>query len=342
MEPQRPNGETDFADFWAADPPCPREWPAIGPAARRTGAAAAAIVLAATAALVPSSTAWAAAGPTAPMEPEVSLDTLLEQSEGLSDEYQRELFDMEAVIEDAQNAADRADKTREEVDDAQDQVRRLAIASYTNGGIDPSLTLFVEDDPQDIIDQAQLVEHLSTTNQDKVDQLEDAIARDEKAQDNADEKVEVVKEDLEELDSRRAEVQGRIADFPAQEMGGEYNITPRTEQMRDLVIEEFGENKENGGVGCYRPDGGFVVGEHPKGRACDFMINGNGQMPTAEQRAQGDAIAEWAIENGDRLGIYYIIWSQRIYNIDGGGWREMSDRGSITENHYDHVHISML
>jgi hypothetical protein len=33
-----------------------------------------------------------------------------------------------------------------------------------------------------------------------------------------------------------------------------------------------------------------------------------------------------------------VIWRQRINS--GTGWRAMEDRGSITQNHYDHVHVS--
>ena len=46
-------------------------------------------------------------------------------------------------------------------------------------------------------------------------------------------------------------------------------------------------------------------------------------------------------------GISYIIWKQRFYapfnSIYGPAntWNPMSDRGSVTENHYDHVHVSM-
>jgi hypothetical protein len=38
-----------------------------------------------------------------------------------------------------------------------------------------------------------------------------------------------------------------------------------------------------------------------------------------------------------------VIWRQRIYDMRGsGGWRQMEDRGSVTQNHYDHVHVSVL
>jgi hypothetical protein len=38
----------------------------------------------------------------------------------------------------------------------------------------------------------------------------------------------------------------------------------------------------------------------------------------------------------------YVIWEQKIWDSrnPGAGWKPMADRGSITQNHYDHVHIS--
>ncbi|GAA4918196.1 coiled-coil domain-containing protein [Streptomonospora salina] len=339
MESDRPDRANDFADFWAPDPPCPRD-PDDSPGPHRGLRTTAALVAAALAACTLGSLPSSAA----PLPGDPSLSDLRDRADSLSDDYRGQLNDMNAVVEEAETAQERADSTREEVDEAQEQVRRLAVASYTGGGITPALAMFVEDDPQAIVDQAQLVGHLSATNQDKVDQLEQAIERDEKAQANSEEKVEQVEEDLQQLEDRRADVQEMIADYPVQEMQGPYNITPRTQQMRTLIIEKFGESPATGGVGCYRPDGGWVVGEHPKGRACDFMVDDNGQMPPQDQRERGQRIADWAQQNAERLGIMYIIYRQEIWDIrrGGEGWRPMEDRGSITENHFDHVHISMF
>lgn len=116
---------------------------------------------------------------------------------------------------------------------------------------------------------------------------------------------------------------------------GTDNITPRTRLMRSEIAEHF---ELRFPVGCYRPDSS---GEHPLGRACDFMMSSGGAMPTEEMKALGDAIANWAIKNGAKLGVKYVIWRQRIYNLSRPSWRVMSDRGGITANHYDHVHISM-
>jgi hypothetical protein len=68
--------------------------------------------------------------------------------------------------------------------------------------------------------------------------------------------------------------------------------------------------------------------DHPRGLALDFMVD----------RATGDKLAEYALKYQRELKIKYVIWRQRINY--GSGWRAMEDRGSITANHYDHVHIS--
>jgi len=51
-------------------------------------------------------------------------------------------------------------------------------------------------------------------------------------------------------------------------------------------------------------------------------------------------LAEYVAANERALGIKYVIWKQRINSGDSRGWRNMADRGGITANHYDHVHIT--
>jgi hypothetical protein len=82
------------------------------------------------------------------------------------------------------------------------------------------------------------------------------------------------------------------------------------------------------GYGGYR--GGSA--NHGSGRALDVMVSG----------AAGQEIANWARANAAALGITEVIHAQRIWTTQraGDGWRGMSDRGSATANHYDHVHLS--
>lgn len=75
--------------------------------------------------------------------------------------------------------------------------------------------------------------------------------------------------------------------------------------------------------------------DHPNGRAVDFMI------PSYKtNKALGDALADYVIANGSRLHVTYLIWQQRSYSLSTGKWKAMEDRGSDTQNHMDHVHVS--
>lgn len=75
--------------------------------------------------------------------------------------------------------------------------------------------------------------------------------------------------------------------------------------------------------------------DHPSGRAIDIMI------PSYKtNKALGDAIADYVITHGTRLHVTYVIWRQRNYRITRGYWVKMEDRGSDTQNHMDHVHVS--
>jgi hypothetical protein len=75
-------------------------------------------------------------------------------------------------------------------------------------------------------------------------------------------------------------------------------------------------------------------GDHGAGLALDIMVTGS----------TGDAIAEFVRAHAGELGVSYVIWSQRIWTVERSseGWRYMSDRGSTTANHYDHVHVSVF
>ena len=54
-------------------------------------------------------------------------------------------------------------------------------------------------------------------------------------------------------------------------------------------------------------------------------------------------IARWLREHASELGVMEVIHAQKIWTTQRSseGWRSMSDRGSATANHYDHVHISV-
>ncbi|ODR22131.1 hypothetical protein BHQ19_19840 [Mycolicibacterium porcinum] len=86
-------------------------------------------------------------------------------------------------------------------------------------------------------------------------------------------------------------------------------------------------------IGGVRPDS---LKWHPNGLAIDVMIP---NYSTPEGKALGDKIVAYVLDNADRFGVNHVIFRQQIYSR-GKAPRMMSDRGGVTANHYDHVHIA--
>ena len=84
---------------------------------------------------------------------------------------------------------------------------------------------------------------------------------------------------------------------------------------------------------------GTRVGHHPSAeRAIDILVSDVYGKTPSDDWALGDKVAAFTLAHQAEFGVWYTIWRQR-YN-DGSGWDPMEDRGSITQNHYDHVHVS--
>jgi hypothetical protein len=115
---------------------------------------------------------------------------------------------------------------------------------------------------------------------------------------------------------------------------GQGCLTPRTWHMVQQA-QAAGYPKP----GCYRVDN---HGEHPKGRACDFMMTSGGEA-SGEQKARGDRMATWAVANADNLGIMYVIWFRRIWTRERG-WHDYNNPFGGNDPsgwHTNHVHISV-
>ncbi|GAA2402655.1 hypothetical protein GCM10010191_07750 [Actinomadura vinacea] len=303
--------------------------------------------------------AGAAGVPAAPKDPGKELAKLEKRATQLSKEYRGELI----TLDEAKKAADRARKDAErlaqEFDVARSDVSRIAASTYMTGQMDTT-SMISADDPQAAVRGAAVMEHLSRNNGRRIQSLEKLSAQAAQSQKTARTKVDQVRREVEDLESQRARVRKLLAKYkperPAASAGNSSGSAGRpdgasgtkspitgnsmTARMRTALVAIDGKFGAFPTIGCSRPGD---PQDHGSGRACDFMESTAGRMPSASARAHGDAVAQYVIDNGSRLGIKYVIWRQRIYDMRGsGGWRQMEDRGSITQNHYDHVHVSVL
>ena len=109
-------------------------------------------------------------------------------------------------------------------------------------------------------------------------------------------------------------------------------LQPQTAALKEEIAAKYGITE----FSLYRPGDS---GDHGKGLAADFIVGENTEL--------GNRVAADVTSNMTERGISYVIWQQQFYapfeSIYGPAntWNQMPDRGSVTENHYDHVHVSM-
>jgi hypothetical protein len=285
------------------------------------------------ASVVPS----AASAPIAvPQDPSIDLDELDRKAAKLAKQYRGSLAELDAARESARKAGREARALNAQLAQARKLVIDIAATNYMNSP-DPALTMFTDGDPRTVLDRAGFIQHMARLKGEKVAAINKLATRAQEAQKRADDRVKKAKKLIGELEKNRSKVQNLINRFrPQSPIAGGSGLTQRMITTRNSIDSRFGPFKT---IGCLRPGD---PGEHGSGRACDFMES-FGVMPPADRVAHGDRVAQYAIDNAGRLGVMYIIWKQRIWDTrTGGGWRQMEDRGSITQNHFDHVHISVL
>ena len=263
---------------------------------------------------------------------------LEDQAAALAKQYRGQLEVLSGAETDAKAAADRAQRMDRQLAAAHDQLARLAASSYMGSAPDQALAFFAGGDPQEVLGRSATIEYLARQSDAREQRLHQLTLAAQDAQQTAQDKVARLRQMVESLAGQQQRVKRLLAQFhPESPVIGD-SITPRMRAVRDEVDRRYGPFSA---IGCYRPGSD---GEHPLGRACDFMLSTGGVMPAASWIQKGYDIAAWAQANASRLGIMYIIYRQRIFDVRmaSSGWVLMDDLGSITANHYDHVHISVF
>lgn len=139
----------------------------------------------------------------------------------------------------------------------------------------------------------------------------------------------------------------------------QYHVTPRTANMYNEVIS-------NGifSLSGSRSASCFSIrsrGEHPKGRACDFVFQFR-HKAKGKDLLDGNKLANYLVLNQQRLGVEYVIWKGLMWsaNHPEKGWHIYPSsyyHCPMTEDekkqfankpytkwtgcHFDHVHVSM-
>lgn len=134
------------------------------------------------------------------------------------------------------------------------------------------------------------------------------------------------------------------AQCPATRMAVEAGLTPDGLRVLRCVKNGWPQITTFYGVGERASNS---TSDHPSGRGVDVMIP---QYQTAPGQQLGQTIADWLVSNHGKMGIRYLIWNSRIWNVERirDGWRACGSASSCysgpddTAAHRDHVHVSVF
>ena len=133
----------------------------------------------------------------------------------------------------------------------------------------------------------------------------------------------------------RAQAIGRC---PPTGLAAEKGLTPDALLVIRCTHQQFPEITSIGGV---RPD---ALPDHPSGRALDFMVP---SYQTPAGNAYGWQVANWMRNHHAELGIQYVIFDAKIWNIlrDNEGWRPYRNvigHDNDSSLHRNHVHVTVF
>lgn len=124
----------------------------------------------------------------------------------------------------------------------------------------------------------------------------------------------------------------RGGELPPSDVVSEQNLQVDSVRVARAVAQKFPEVQTIGG---WRPSDPFP--DHPSGRAVDVMIP---DYASGAGKKLGDEIADYLFRNKEAFNIEYLIWRQQYIPAEGQP-SQMEDRGTPTENHFDHVHVTV-
>ncbi|GAA4957493.1 C40 family peptidase [Streptomyces heliomycini] len=171
------------------------------------------LTTAAAAAVVMSSQAANAAPSEKPSKDEVKakVDKLYEQAEQATEKYNGAKEKQEKLQKEISTIQDNVAKGQQELNELRDGLGSMASAQYRNGGIDPSVQLFLSADPDDYLDKASTLDQLSAQQVDALKEIQGKQRELAQQRSEASEKLEDLSATRTELGKKKKEVQGKLS-----------------------------------------------------------------------------------------------------------------------------------
>ena len=170
-------------------------------------------VLTATAAAAVALSSQAANADTKPTKDQVKaqVDALYSQAEQATEAYdaaQEQQGKLQQQVNDLENQVARE---QAQLNKLRDSLGSLASAQYRDGGIDPSVQLFLSSDPSNFLDRASTLDQMSGRQADELKQLQEQQRQLDQARTEASAKLSQLATTRQDLQNKKKDVQSKLA-----------------------------------------------------------------------------------------------------------------------------------
>ncbi|RKN42267.1 C40 family peptidase [Streptomyces hoynatensis] len=176
----------------------------------------AAATAAATVGITAASASTASADPT-PTKDEVQerVDELYEEAEEVTEQYNGTREQEEQLQEQVDEIQDSTARAQEELNELRATLGSFASAQYRNGGLDPSVQLFLASDPDAYLDQASTLDQVSGRQAETLRLIEDRQRTLDQQREEATEMLAELEDLRADLSEQKDTVQGKLAEAQA-------------------------------------------------------------------------------------------------------------------------------
>jgi cell wall-associated NlpC family hydrolase/FtsZ-binding cell division protein ZapB len=171
-------------------------------------------------------------------EVQEEVERLREDAEHATEEYNAAKEDEEDLQDEIEELQDSTARGQEELNELRSSLGSAASAQYRQGGVDPSVQLFLSSDPDAYLDQASTLDQVSGRQAETLRTVENQQRTLDQQREEATEKLEELEELREELDDQKDTIQQKLSE--AQELLNQLT----EEQQAALEAEEAQEAQE--------------------------------------------------------------------------------------------------
>lgn len=139
------------------------------------------------------------------------VEKLYEEAEAPTEEYNEIREKQKKLQREADDAQDRLARKQQDINKLREQIGPLAAAQYRSGGIDPSVQLFLSGDPDDYLDQAEMLDRTSNRQAEALRAMQAKQREITQEREAAQERLQALEEARTEAGEKKDEVQDKLA-----------------------------------------------------------------------------------------------------------------------------------